>query len=144
MEPALRKRENVIFHDDLSSEQFSVVLQGATVYFRPTETDGDSIAIHEAQAAGVACVVSDVVIRPDGVLCYAHGSLSDCHDKLMQAVQLAKSASLADHWGEDCDLLESTTAAQIIDVYKRVVNWSEEAPLASSQAGESIHSAPLD
>jgi glycosyltransferase involved in cell wall biosynthesis len=121
MERELSRHENVIFHDDLSSEQFAAVLRSATVYFRPTETDGDSITIHEAQAADVACVVSDVVMRPDGVLCYAHNNVSDCREKLMQAVGFAQSADLADHAGKDCDLSADTSAAQIIDVYKRVV-----------------------
>lgn len=121
MERELSKHENVILHDELSSEQFSAILQGATVYFRPTESDGDSITIHEARAAGVACVVSDVVIRPDGVSCYAHTNVSDCHDKLMQAVGFAKGTDLVDHPEEDCDLPGNTSAAQIIDVYKRVV-----------------------
>jgi glycogen(starch) synthase len=42
-------------------------LQLATVYLRPTLTDGDAVSIREAMAAGLPVLASDVAARPDGV-----------------------------------------------------------------------------
>jgi len=44
------------------------LLSLTSVYFRPSTTDGDSILIREALAAGVTVVASNVVERPVGVV----------------------------------------------------------------------------
>jgi len=44
------------------------LLSLTTVYFRPSTTDGDSVLIREALAAGVKVVASSVVQRPKGVV----------------------------------------------------------------------------
>jgi glycosyltransferase involved in cell wall biosynthesis len=136
VEQELSKHKNVAFHFDLSSKQFLEVLESATVYFRPTESDGDSVTIHEALAAGIACVASDVVIRPEGVVCYAHGNPSDSQEKLMQAVSSAKDVNLADKSSGDCDFSEDSNATQIIDIYKRIVGYQQAARSTTSLAGD--------
>lgn len=49
------------------SVDFSSLIKYLTLYVRPTQIDGDSIAIRESLEAGVKVLASDSVIRPDGV-----------------------------------------------------------------------------
>jgi glycosyltransferase involved in cell wall biosynthesis len=52
-----------VFH----GEPLTPALCRATLYLRPTLTDGDAVSIREALAAGVTVLASDVVARPPGV-----------------------------------------------------------------------------
>ena len=45
--------------------------QYADIYFRPTKTDGDSLAVREALALGCTVVASDKAIRPNGTIVYS-------------------------------------------------------------------------
>lgn len=58
----VRRRIGVFYGQPLAP-----ALQLATVYLRPTLTDGDAVSIREAMAAGLPVLASDVVARPDGV-----------------------------------------------------------------------------
>lgn len=60
------------------------------IYFRPTSTDGDSVAVREALDEGVVVVASDSAFRPKGVIQYKYGSLEDAVEKLLFALDLPK------------------------------------------------------
>lgn len=45
--------------------------QYADIYFRPTKTDGDSLAVREALALGCTVVASNKAIRPNGTIVYS-------------------------------------------------------------------------
>lgn len=47
------------------------------VYIRPTNTEGDSVAVREALDLGVRVVASNVCLRPEGVVCYEFGNGQD-------------------------------------------------------------------
>lgn len=53
-----------------SHVDFNLLLTYADAYLRPTATDGNSVAVLEALAAGVRVVASDIVPRPGGVQLY--------------------------------------------------------------------------
>lgn len=57
------------------------------VYFRPTSTDGDSVAIREAIDFGVSVVASDVCVRPDKVSTYRYGNIQDAYEKVLLALE---------------------------------------------------------
>ena len=59
------RRRIRVFH----GEPLPPALRRATLYLRPTLTDGDAVSIREAIAAGVPVLASDVVARPPGVQC---------------------------------------------------------------------------
>jgi glycosyltransferase involved in cell wall biosynthesis len=61
------------------------IIARSSVFVRPTVTDGDSIAVREALALGVAVVASDAVPRPPGALLYALGDA----DELVATVRAA-------------------------------------------------------
>ena len=139
----LSKHENVVFYEDLDSERFAATLASASVYFRPTECDGDSVTIHEAQAAGILCVASDVIVRPRGVICYAHNNVSDCRDKLLSAASSAKDVNFVAEPRRDREVPERTSTEQIIEVYKRVVKFRAETIGAASMASNDLRRASI-
>lgn len=55
------------------------------IYFRPTSTDGDSVAVREVLEEGAIVVASDVVSRPDGVVIYSYGSVNDAVRKIEES-----------------------------------------------------------
>jgi glycogen(starch) synthase len=61
-DPDLRERIRVFYGQPLAP-----ALGLATVFLRPTVTDGDAVSIREAMSAGLPVLASDVVARPDGV-----------------------------------------------------------------------------
>lgn len=67
------------------------------IYFRPTSTDGDSVAIREALDEGLIVVASDVVERPLGVHTYAFGNDQDAYRVLNECLQFHKMGA-ASSW----------------------------------------------
>jgi hypothetical protein len=72
---------NAFLHS--SHVEFVPILQHATAYLRPTATDGNSVAVLEALAAGVPVIASDVVPRPRGVKLYKFGD----EEKFLQVLR---------------------------------------------------------
>lgn len=66
------------------------IWENVDVYFRPTSTDGDSVAVREALDAGTVVVASDVAPRPDGVLTYEFADINDAVDKIQMALSTVK------------------------------------------------------
>lgn len=63
------------------------------VYFRPTSTDGDSVAIREAIDCGAIVVASDVTARPEGVVTYKFGNNKDAFEKIQNSLLKPKKLS---------------------------------------------------
>lgn len=118
MEQELKSRKNITLHCDLDCEDFANLLKTATVYFRPTHTDGDSVTIHEALAHFIPCVASSVVKRPAGVMCYGHNSRGDCRDQLMAAIRFAgcEDQRIVDHEGS----FPVNSVDDVLDLYNRI------------------------
>lgn len=57
----------------------------ASVFLRPTRTDGDAVSVREALALGVPVVASDVAPRPTGAFLHRAGSV----ESLLDAVRTA-------------------------------------------------------
>lgn len=79
---------NKIFWQIGAIDNIKELWKQAHVYFRPTSTDGDSVAIREAIEEGALVVASDVAPRPSGVITYSFGDLSDAVLKLESALAL--------------------------------------------------------
>jgi len=60
---------------DLAPSQFLALLEEVDLYVRSAGRDGDSVAVREAQAAGIPVVASDVAPRPVGTLVYPFGDV---------------------------------------------------------------------
>ena len=67
--------ENILFI--CYNHSFLNVLKLCDVYLRNTNTDGDSLSIHEALYFGLKVYCTNVVSRPKNVIVYKRGSLSD-------------------------------------------------------------------
>jgi glycosyltransferase involved in cell wall biosynthesis len=102
--------QNVLVLEDLSPREFSWVLGRASVYFRPTVTDGDSVALREALAKGVRCVASDVVPRPGCVDVFRLGDEEEMFSRLREASEGAASDPAVEVGG-----------LTIIDLYRRIL-----------------------
>jgi glycosyltransferase involved in cell wall biosynthesis len=83
---ALDRLPNVTCHENLESDEFLSILKDATVFLRPTRTDGDAVSVREALALGIPCVASSVVPRPEGVIVYELGNTSSLCNALQSAV----------------------------------------------------------
>lgn len=66
------------------------IWENVDVYFRPTSTDGDSVAVREALDAGAVVVASDVAPRPDGVHTYKFADVNDAVYKIQMALTIGK------------------------------------------------------
>ena len=62
---------------------FVALLKQVDIYIRPTCMDGASVAVQEAQLAGVPVLASDVVDRPPGVETFKYKDINDFVIKLV-------------------------------------------------------------
>lgn len=60
------------------------------LYIRPNVYDGDSISIREALEMNLKVVASDVAKRPNGVVTYKYGNISDFFNKVLKELQKKK------------------------------------------------------
>jgi len=81
------------------------LLLSTSVYFRPSTTDGDSVLVREALAAGVTVVASSVVERPVGVV--------EIDNKISGYVKAIEESII----GEKQKPLEENCYDRIIEVY---------------------------
>jgi glycosyltransferase involved in cell wall biosynthesis len=56
------------------------------IYLRPTNTDGDSLAVREALDVSCVPVVSDCVKRPEGSVLFANRNVVDLFDKVIEVI----------------------------------------------------------
>lgn len=78
------------------------VIMRSSVFLRPTLTDGDSIAVREALAAGVPVVASDAVPRPEGVVLYRSGDARDLLNKVSGVLDDGGKNGNPEVTGPDC------------------------------------------
>lgn len=75
----------VCFYFNLRKTDFEDLLDSSAVFVRPTRTDGDSVAVREALAAGCSVIASDVVRRPSGCETFD----LDNHDEFVRRLSTA-------------------------------------------------------
>ena len=61
---------------------FFTLLKEIDIYVRPTSSDGDSVAIHEALILRKKIIASNVVDRPKGIQTYKYNNFKDFYSKL--------------------------------------------------------------
>jgi len=71
----------LMIHEDL--KEFWNILMLSQVFIRPTNTDGSSVSIKEAQWVGTPVIASDCIVRPEGVTLFKNRSLDDLCIKLL-------------------------------------------------------------
>jgi glycosyltransferase involved in cell wall biosynthesis len=71
---------------EVSHDRCLAFLRGADVVVRSTFADGDAITVREALALGVPVVASDTDFRPEGVILFRKGDVSDLMAKLKQVL----------------------------------------------------------
>lgn len=57
------------------------------IYLRPTNTDGDSVAVREALDVSCVSVASDCVIRPAGCVLFADRDIDDLYEKAVMVLE---------------------------------------------------------
>lgn len=76
-----------VFLRDLSPDTFAEALTRCDAFLRPTERDGDSVAVREALHFGRQVIASDVVARPPGVAIYRKGDAGSLAAALQAAAR---------------------------------------------------------
>src|SRR5665648_48665 len=59
----------------------------SNIYFRPTNTDGDSVAVREALDASCVSLASDCVIRPAGCVLFSDRDINDFYRKSVMVLE---------------------------------------------------------
>ena len=80
---------------DLTPGEFAWMLQRCDVYVRPTDRDGDAVALREALYYGKRAVASDCVTRPDGTVLFSTGNAEELAQKLSMQIGAAAQAAPA-------------------------------------------------
>jgi glycosyltransferase involved in cell wall biosynthesis len=63
------------------------VISASDLFLRPTNTDGDSVAIREAIHLGVPVVASDAVPRPESCVLFKSRDIDDLENQVVNALQ---------------------------------------------------------
>lgn len=85
-----------IFWQRGSLTSLQALWEAVDVYVRPTSTDGDSVAVREAIAAGVQVVATDVVKRPEQCIIYHQGDLEEASKKIQNALNEGRHPIMKD------------------------------------------------
>ncbi len=72
---------------DISHEKCLYVIKRATIFLRPTLYDGDSLAVREALVLNTPVVASETEFRPEGVVTFRNGDVSDMIEKVAAVFQ---------------------------------------------------------
>ena len=67
---------------DVTHESCLAVIAHSDIFVRATFSDGDAISVREAMELGTPVVASDVVRRPDGIVCFKTGDAMDLASKI--------------------------------------------------------------
>lgn len=105
----LERAGNVTCYENLTPDEFLNVLSEATIFLRPTKSDGDAVSLREALGLKVRCVASNCTHRPVGVRVYELGRT----DLMCEALQ----AALADSSSHK-ETGESDFGDQVLAVYE--------------------------
>lgn len=93
-----------------STTDFNALLQLCSVYVRPTRSDGDSIAIREALAAGVKVLASDCVIRPEGVALFNNNDPRSLEMELNKLLDVPNSPPF----------VQNDFSGQVLELYRAI------------------------
>lgn len=63
------------------------IISKASMFVRPTNTDGDSISVREALALGIPTICSDASVRPEQVITFKTRDMEDFIDKVSYVIE---------------------------------------------------------
>lgn len=98
-----------------SHVDFNRLLARSDAYLRPTATDGNSVAVLEALAAGVPVIASDVVPRPDGAKLFKFRDSTDFLAKLSADHIAPSNTPKLTSANDYVDFLHSLWATEVCD-----------------------------
>lgn len=122
LDARLRSMRSVVFRD-LRPEEFAYALSRADVFARPTDRDGDAVAVREAAYVRTKVVASDCVARPAGAILYRTGDAAS----LARALDTALADPQAGLIALDCE----ETTGMLLRLYEAASSTSEPAGLPS-------------
>ena len=102
---ALKVQDKYLLHTEPIKNMVNL-LSIIAIYFRPSITDGDSILVREALAAGVRVVASNVLQRPEGVVAV--------DNELQEYLNVLKETSIEG----SCGFRIEDNYVSIIDLYR--------------------------
>jgi len=79
-------KNNILLVDITKGVDSVAVWKQADVYLRPTNTDGDSVALREALHVGTHVVASNCTFRPDGVVLFQNRDQNDFLAKTLEVL----------------------------------------------------------
>ncbi len=82
--------DNIIYWQIGAIDNIKELWKQSHIYFRPTATDGDSVAVREAIDEGAVVVASNVAPRPPGVISFCYGDIIDAVVKLEDALAMER------------------------------------------------------
>ena len=88
------------------------LIKAASLYLRPTSTDGDSVMLREALGLGLQSLASDAAFRPDACVMYKY---DDIRDLISKASQM-----LRDPYTPQVKVYDNFE--DMLSIYKRLVN----------------------
>lgn len=103
----------VTIHRDLSAEDFHRELSRASMFIRPTLTDGDSIALREALAMKKRVVASDAVARPAGCMMFRSRDVKDLRQKVIEASEMP---------AQNMTLKDGDFSKPLLELYQRLLS----------------------
>lgn len=131
IEDRLAAFDNVVVLRDQPSEVFVTIVERSDIYVRTTLTDGDAVAIREAQHFGKTVFASDCVARPAGCVLFP---TSDS-EALFNLFQVSGGSA-----GMAPAFVHASNADRIVNVYQRV--QSAKRPARLQAASESSIRTP--
>ncbi len=96
-------------------EDITWLLESSDLYLRPSNTDGDSIAVREALYFGIPVVASDAVARPDVCVLFKTRDMDEFEKMVRKS--LANIISLRKTVASDS---ARNNAEQIVEIYKEL------------------------
>lgn len=104
-----------VLFDDLPPAEFAYLLSKSDIFVRPTDRDGDSVAVREAAQLGKQVVASDCAPRPEGVVLFKTNDVDALTRALSEVLaQPSKGVANAD---------ASQYASHILQLYQSFFPW---------------------
>lgn len=99
--------------NDLAPGEFAYLLRKSDIFVRPTDRDGDSVAVREAVQLGKQVIASDCAPRPPGVILFKTNDTASLARALQQALDDPTAGVAAGDASE--------YAAQLLQVYQTLI-----------------------
>ena len=114
LKEAIREKgfENDVFWQTSGLPEMWPLIKKASLYLRPTSTDGDSVMLREALGLGLQSLASDAASRPKGCVTYRYGDIDDLIQKATNMLHAPKTPKVE----------AKDNFIEMISIYKKLLN----------------------